>query len=760
MKAVRLYIVLVFMTLLVAAVPAVAADRVALVIGNGSYKFANTLPNPVNDAMDISEKLKTLGFEVYGGNDLDLAGMQRAMRQFAENSPGAKVVLFFYAGHGMEVNGKNYLIPVDAKLESATAINFEVVDANVILNIMVEEKRIAIALLDACRDNPLARSFKKKSRSAVGSGLADVKVDQVGGGGLLYGLATGPGDTASDGEGRNSPFTKALLKHIGTPGVEFEQMMKSVKRDVDTDTKGDQRPYLTSSLLEDLYLVPAVVIQPEQQTPDAAQAVVQSSRVDQDWNLVKNSKSLAVLNAFLAKHSDDALYSGLAEERIAELTAQQVAVASPDAPVVDPPAPLEDAALQPTPETVTEIKFAEGSFNKEGEVWVEKDLAGQTKFTFTGSMASGHLLFLQDTSRDMMLQINLEAKKIFFSVGKGKVETLYDIVSASASTAEEHDVAVPNQPAPPPSDAGNGPEEVSPVTRKVELGKWPEGLAMVDDNFAWVAESGSRQIVKVDFSSGSIVSKVPVGRLPVSMTSGPGGSVFAGVFTEGKIWTQPQEGKGRHIWQLPSKAHVLIDVKADGSSVYAVHYTDAPDRMTTLSRLDAAGGEAKNSEPFMGEGRALAVADGTPWLLMGNGSLAKYDPKSLEYMGGADSNYFLWSLTANSHALYVGGKTAQTPEGTTLIIRYDVNDPQTRIEKSIEGNELITAMAATDTRIAALGENGNVWILDAADLTVLKHFNSGVQPKSALFHNGQLLVTTHQGEGDSGALMIYDGLAD
>ena len=659
MNTVRHLVVYVFMTLLAAAVPALAADRVALVIGNSDYKFATALPNPVNDATDIGEKLKSLGFEVYGGNDLDLAGMQAAMRQFAENSPGAKVVLFFYAGHGMEVAGKNYLIPIDAKLESATAVNFEVVDANVILNIMVEEKRIAVALLDACRDNPLARSFKKKSRSAVGNGLAEVKVEQVGGGGLLYGLATGPGDTAADGEGRNSPFTKALLKHIGTPGVEFEQMMKSVKRDVDADTKGDQRPYLTSSLVEDLYLVPGAAAAPEQQVPDAAPAPAQSSRIEQDWELVKNSKSLAVLNAFLARHSGDALYSGLAEERIAELTSQQAAVATPDAP---PPT--------------------------------------------------------------------------------------------------EQEVAVADQPAAPPASAANEPEEVTPVTRKVELGKWPEGLAMVDDNFVWVAESGSRQIVKVDLSSGTIVSKVPVGRLPVSMTSGPRGGVFAGVFTDGKIWAQPPEGKGRHIWQLPSKAHVLLDVKSGEKSVFAVHYNDAPDRMTTITRLDPPDGKAKNSEPFIGEGRALAVAGGAPWLLMANGSIAKYDPNSLEYMGGADSSYFLWSLTSNNQALYTGGKTEQTPEGGTLIIRYDVNDPQVRNEKIIEGNQLIMAMASTDTRVAAIGENGDVWILDAADLTVLKHFNSGVQPRSALFHNGQLLVTTHQGEGENGAIMIYDGLAD
>jgi Caspase domain len=533
----------------------------------------------------------------------------------------------------MEVNGKNYLIPVDAKLESTTALAFEVVDANVILNIMVEEKRVSIALLDACRDNPLARSFKKKSRSAVGSGLADVKVGQVGGGGLLYGLATGPGDTAADGDGRNSPFTKALLKHIATPGVEFEQMMKSVKRDVDAETKGDQRPYLTSSLIDDLFLVPA------EKPVKAATIIGQDNDAAADWSFVKSTKSIALLNSFIAKHGADPLYRGLAEERIVFLTPEQIVVAKPDVP----------------------------------------------------------------------------AKAV-----KKKIE------------------------------------EIHPTTRRVQLGKWPEGLAVGQDNTIWVAESGARQIVLVNPAEGKVKLKVPVGRLPVSMTSDRHGTVFAGVFTDGKIWGQSPQGEGQHIWQLPSKAHVLIDVKAADKSVFVAHYTDAPDRMTTLSRIDSPGGKAKSSLPFVGEGRALVTANGAAWLLMSNGFLAKFDLVSLKYQTGSDSQFFLWSLAANAKAVYTGGKIAQTPEGTSLVNRLDINYPHERIERSIEGNELIVTLAATDKHVVALGENGNVWVLDATDLTVLKHFNTGVPPRAALIHDGKLFVTSHQGDGENGTLIIYE----
>ena len=647
--------------LLLAVLPAAAGERVALVIGNGAYKFANALPNPVNDAADISAKLKTLGFDVYGGQDLDLVGMQGAMRQFAENSSGAKVVLFFYAGHGMEVNGKNYLIPVDAKLETATALSFEVVDANVILNIMVEEKRIAVALLDACRDNPLARSFKKKSRSAVGNGLADVKVEQVGGGGLLYGLATGPGDTAADGEGRNSPFTKALLKHIGTPGVEFEQMMKSVKRDVDSETKGDQRPYLTSSLVDDLILV-SPTAQPAQEKP-IEPAPQTTSTAASDWELVKGSKSIAVLEAFIVKHNSDALYRGLAEERINDLKPKDVAVAQPQ--VTAPP--------------------------------------------------------VEDSGQDEVV------------------------------------VTTPPEPSQPALETF---EEIAPQQRMISVGKWPEGAAVGADNALWIAESGSRQIVKVDLETSEIVAKVPVGRLPVSMASTPDGTVYAAVFTDGKLWRQPLSGKGKSVWQLPSRAHVFIDTAASENSLFAIHYTDTDQRMTSLSRFDAKTSKTTTSEPFVGEGRALRFAGGAAWVLMSNGTLAKHDAKTFDYLGGADTNYFLWCLTANAQAVYTAGKTAQTPEGISIIARQDVNDPQVRIEKTIDSNELILTMAATDTHVAALGENGNVWIFGADNLRPLKHFNMGAQPRSALFHNGQLFVTTHQGKGENGAMLIYDGLID
>jgi uncharacterized caspase-like protein len=228
-----------------------------LIIGNSAYQNAVELPNPRNDARAISAALKGLGFEVVQGEDLDKQGMEARVREFVTKVNGAAVSLFFYAGHGMQVAGKNYLIPIDAKLEDAAAVDFETIDSDRILGYMTDENRVAIALLDACRDNPLARKFARSlgaTRSvAVGQGLA---IPSVPGGGLLIGFATAPGEVALDGQGGNSPFTTALLKHLPTRGIEIQQVMTRIKSDVYQVTGKQQRPWHNSDLRAEFYLNP------------------------------------------------------------------------------------------------------------------------------------------------------------------------------------------------------------------------------------------------------------------------------------------------------------------------------------------------------------------------------------------------------------------------------------------------------------------------------------------------------------------------
>ena len=227
--------------------------RVALVIGNSDYAVSSKLPNPVNDATDMAATLRKLGFDVVEGKNLDRRGMDNAIREFGRKLERAELALFFYAGHGLQVGGKNYLVPVDAKLERPGDLSLDAVDIGVVLAQMEAEKRVNLIFLDACRDNPLARSLSSASgtRSAsVGNGLAPVQ----GAIGTLISYATQPDNVALDGQGRNSPFTAALVRHITSPGLDIGAVMRRVRAEVIAATRERQVPWDHSSLTGDVVL--------------------------------------------------------------------------------------------------------------------------------------------------------------------------------------------------------------------------------------------------------------------------------------------------------------------------------------------------------------------------------------------------------------------------------------------------------------------------------------------------------------------------
>lgn len=228
--------------------------RVALVLGNSAYQHTLALPNPKNDAARMSERLTKLGFEVITGIDGTWVEMRNSIREFVKILPESEAALFFYAGHAMQIKGKNYLIPIDAKLEDSTSLDFETIELASILGFISDEKRVSIALLDACRDNPLSRKFARSigaTRSAfIGRGLS---VPTSARGNVLIGFSTAPGEVALDGDGDNSPFTTALLKHMSTPDMEIEIMLKRVKSDVYENTDHQQEPWNNSGLRSEFY---------------------------------------------------------------------------------------------------------------------------------------------------------------------------------------------------------------------------------------------------------------------------------------------------------------------------------------------------------------------------------------------------------------------------------------------------------------------------------------------------------------------------
>jgi uncharacterized caspase-like protein len=204
--------------------PACADTRVALVIGNGAYQNANRLANPANDASDVAQMLRQVGFDVIDGRDLDQRAMVEKIRDFGRKLERADVALFFYAGHGLQVAGRNYLVPIDAKLERPGDLNFETIDLAQVQAQMAAENRVNLIFLDACRDNPLGRTAGLEQPK----GLAPIQ-NSVG---TLTAFATKPYHVAYDGTGRNSPFTTALLHNIETPGVEVTFMFRYVRDDV------------------------------------------------------------------------------------------------------------------------------------------------------------------------------------------------------------------------------------------------------------------------------------------------------------------------------------------------------------------------------------------------------------------------------------------------------------------------------------------------------------------------------------------------
>ncbi|MGY3489000.1 tetratricopeptide (TPR) repeat protein [Bradyrhizobium sp. USDA 4011] len=247
-----------------AAVPAAPAARVqaaatgrrvALVIGNGAYAHVKALPNPPNDARAIARSLRDIGFTVSEGLDLDRDAMQKTIHDFLREAARSQIAVVYYAGHGVQVDGRNYLVPVDIEFKPGGRMTDAMVDMDTIMAGLDDQIRTNILILDACRNNPMAPQVASAGPSRgieAGSGLAapaSLGSGSTLGAGTLIAFATAPGQVALDGEGANSPFSAALSRHVGTPGLEVQQMLTRVRAEVVAATKGKQVPWSNSSLL-------------------------------------------------------------------------------------------------------------------------------------------------------------------------------------------------------------------------------------------------------------------------------------------------------------------------------------------------------------------------------------------------------------------------------------------------------------------------------------------------------------------------------
>lgn len=287
-----------------------AQKRVALVIGNSAYMHTAPLANPKNDALDTSIVLKSFGFHVIDGFDLSKIAMDRILRDFADSLPDANLGLFFYAGHGVQVSGENYLVPIDARLETASALEFEAVRLQIVQRIMEASSATNVLFIDACRDNPLTRNLARAlgTRSAgIGKGLAPLEA----GAGTLISFSTQPGNVALDGADRNSPFAAALIHHLALSNDDLSNILIAVRNTVMARTGNRQIPWEHSSLRARVFLnepAPSILNPSSVATSEAAEA----------WAAIKTSNDRALLSAYVAKYPQT-IFADLARSRIKEL---------------------------------------------------------------------------------------------------------------------------------------------------------------------------------------------------------------------------------------------------------------------------------------------------------------------------------------------------------------------------------------------------------------------------------------------------------
>jgi uncharacterized caspase-like protein len=304
--------------MLCSAHSAMADKRVAFVVGNGAYRNAAALPNPPLDGKAMAALLRSIGFDVVEGINLSRDGMTERLLDFGKKAAGADIAVFFYAGHGIAVNGTNYLLPIDADIKSEADVRLgAAINVDTTLDRAMGDAKVKLVFLDACRDNPFAARLKAsvKRNVSIQSGLAEMKAGEN----TLIAFATGPGQTALDGPaGSDSPFTRALLDNIARPGVEIQQAMTMVRAEVDRETEKGQLPWGYTNLTGAVYLNPVAGPADKAPVPVASGAAASDPELE-FYRAIKDSKKPADLEAYL-KAYPNGQFASLAKARIAALS--------------------------------------------------------------------------------------------------------------------------------------------------------------------------------------------------------------------------------------------------------------------------------------------------------------------------------------------------------------------------------------------------------------------------------------------------------
>jgi uncharacterized caspase-like protein len=325
------------------SVRADAAQRAALIFGNGDYQNAPRLPNPVNDATDVAAAFGRLGFSVQLIKNGTFDAMRRSLLNFAQRVPSADIAVVYFAGHGMEIREENWLIPVDAELKVDFSAGQEAISLASILPIVSKAQKLGLIILDACRDNPFSKQMQmsQPGRELPTRGFIPVEPPNS----VLVVFAAKHGTTADDGPARNSPFTAALLHNLETPGLEINYLFRNVHDEVYSATQQRQEPYVYGTLSrQPVYLKPATD-PPSRPEPSGSAS---ADEVALAWSAVKDTRDPAELETFISQFGSNAFYSALARNKLNQLNkAQQVATTPPATPPAQDP--RSNAPLNPQP---------------------------------------------------------------------------------------------------------------------------------------------------------------------------------------------------------------------------------------------------------------------------------------------------------------------------------------------------------------------------------------------------------------------------
>jgi hypothetical protein len=374
---------------------ALADKRVALTIGNSAYKNVPQLANPVNDAAAVTALLKSAGFDIVEARmDLGIADMRRAVSDFSDVASDADIAVVYYAGHGIEVDGSNYIIPVDAMLKRDIDVDDEAVSLDRILKILDPVKRLRLVILDACRDNPFANSMKRTlGMRSVTRGLAKVEPSSSD---TLIAYSAKAGSVASDGDGPNSPFTAALVKYIASPGLDLRLAFGKVRDDVMKTTRNRQEPFVYGSLGgSTVSLVPGS----EKPSADLAKPLDESRLELAFWETIKNEKNPQLFQAYLNRYPKgvfaDIATIILQQQKTAALKSANVEQPNDSVELSDP------GLLREVRERLYELNFDPGPFD--GPIsgparQAVREFEQANKLASTGEITQGLLRRLRDIS--------------------------------------------------------------------------------------------------------------------------------------------------------------------------------------------------------------------------------------------------------------------------------------------------------------------------------------------------------------------------